>query len=212
MNRIVGSSTYVYEFFYDVSKTNEILNDILSQDINWTNLRKVGHKFNYGYLNNETQSSYYHKELFEWFDKCLAKVANAHFPHLNLAICDSWLTKSEKNDMANRHTHHQSIFTGVFYLNNNPNSKLNLYFDDPINQKLNFLIGRIKENIVPITPEAGKLIIFPSDTPHTVDMHLSDTPRYSLVFGTFFNSNLHIKANGESHYAQRLTLDVKFNK
>jgi uncharacterized protein (TIGR02466 family) len=214
MNTISGSSTNIYEFDYDTILTDLVVDDILKQKFHYYSLHQYGHQFTAGHLDNDEKSSYYHIDLFNWFQSCINKVSAIHFPYLNLAICDSWLTRSDPNEYASRHTHTHSVFTGVFYLTTHEGSKLNLFFPDPISQKFGFLLGKdiVRETKISIAPTKGKLIIFPSDTPHVVDRHTSSETRYSLVFNTFFNKALHVKPNGMTMDTFRLTLDVGFNK
>lgn len=214
MNKLVGSSTYIYQFDCDPVLTEQVVNDISKQKFHYYSLYQQGHQFKAAHLDNEKRSSYFHDDLFNWFQSCINEVSSIHFPYLNLAICDSWITKSEPNEFASMHTHTHSVFTGVYYLTTHEGSNLNLFFPDPVSQKFSFLLGKrmVSESKVSITPTKGKLIIFPSDTPHTVDKHTSLETRYSLVFNTFFNKALHVMPNGMTMDTFRLNLDVNFNK
>lgn len=214
MDTLQGPSVNVYEFTCDDNLADRICNDVLQQQMHWYDLSNFGHQFSAGHLENDKKSSYYDEELFKWFQLCINKVSSIHFPFYNLAICDSWLTRSEPGQFASRHVHTHSVFTGVFYLTTHDGSKLNLFFPDPISQKFSFLLGKdvVRESKLSIAPTKGKLIIFPSDTPHVVDRHTSKETRYSLVFNTFFNKTLHVRPNGMLNDTFRLTLDVKFNK
>jgi len=212
MNKIVGSSNNLYEFQCDSTLTDSVVEDIFKQKFHYYTF--ATHQFKAAHLNNDKKSSYYHEELFKWFQSCINKVCSVHFPYLNLAICDSWITKTEPNDFASLHVHTHSIFTGVFYITSHEGSCLNLFYPDPLTEKFKFLLGKniVKENKISVTPTKGKLIIFPSDIPHTVDRHTSAETRYSLVFNTFFNKALHVTQNGITQDTFRLTLDVNFNK
>lgn len=214
MDTLQGPSVNVYEFNCESSLTDRVIDNILQQNFHWYALHNYGHQFKAGHLDQDKKPSYYDEELFNWFQICINKVSNIHFPYMSMAICDSWLTRSEPGDFASRHVHTHSIFTGVFYLTTHEGSKLNLFFPDPISQKFSFLLGKdvIRETKMAITPTKGKLVIFPSDTAHVVDKHTSTETRYSLVFNTFFNKALHVRQNGMLNDTFRLSLDVNFNK
>ena len=105
----------------------------------------------------------------------------------SLKITQSWVNYSEKGKAHTFHTHSNSIFSGVFYLQSDLDSPNVMFFNRAPNQ-YQFENGGdtpFTGNMFRCNPDPGSLIIFPSNLPHAVETNMSDTPRISLSFNTF---------------------------
>ena len=118
-------------------------------------------------------------------------------------ITQSWLNLNSKGEYANIHVHPNSIFSGVFYFN-----------ADPETDKLYFTSGKYLQ--ITINPshcdllnsrtwwfpaETGKLLIFPSDLQHFVETVQTDEDRISLAFNVFIRGTI-----GAEHSLDMLVL------
>ena len=126
----------------------------------------------------------------DYFDKVIS-TANNITPY----ITQSWLNYTETNQFHHKHTHPNSLVSGVFYIN----------CDDKFD-KIKFF----KEDYKTIKPEikdwniwnseswwfsvkTGDIILFPSSLTHMVETKQGDNTRISLAFNVFikgtFGSN-----------------------
>ena len=108
------------------------------------------------------------------------------YPPAPLAMPNSWITKTQKNEYAHIHTHQGSHISGVYYIKTNGIDG-NLYFPN-IHRSLasNPIIGcSTEETLAPL--ETGILMLFPSDLCHGVKENKTDNVRYSLSFDICIN-------------------------
>lgn len=108
----------------------------------------------------------------------------------SLRITTSWITKTESNESHHRHTHKNSILSGVYYWEDSIKSPL--IFENPNIDKSNFDLkcrthDRLNSENYLLGVENNCLIIFPSWLYHSVNTVLED--RYSLAFNTFFKTD-----------------------
>jgi hypothetical protein len=75
-----------------------------------------------------------------------------------------WGTKQSKSHYTKRHSHPQSVYTCVFYLNDDDN---------------NLIIPKLDREVV---PKKGKLIIFNGFLDHRTRRIVKDKERYSIAF------------------------------
>ena len=100
-------------------------------------------------------------------------------------ITTSWFTRTEKGQSSNYHNHHNSMYSGILYLQTDDNSG-NISFEDYSNHK-RFLCDPIKWNIYnsseyKFKPVDCLLIFFPSEIYHKILKNNSDIIRVSLAF------------------------------
>ena len=128
------------------------------------------------------------KELF-FLKKKIEKVFNEYknkilrYENVNFRITTSWFTKTEYGQKSDFHKHSNCMFSAVFYINQPTNSATITFkiFEDK-----SFLITPVEWNIYNATgwtfnPKKHDLLIFPSETYHKIDKHLSNEERYSLA-------------------------------
>lgn len=97
-------------------------------------------------------------------------------------ITTSWFTKTEKNQFSIMHNHANSMFSAVYYFDNNLNSEIKFekkslsMFELTPHEHNDYNSGTTTMSI-----ENGTLIIFPSYLPHQVMQHKDDSVRKSLA-------------------------------
>jgi uncharacterized protein (TIGR02466 family) len=109
-----------------------------------------------------------------------------------LVITQSWCNTNPKGSIHHKHTHANSIVSGVFYFKIDKHLppimfykthfetfKLNIEKNNSLNSETFFL---------PLV--SGELILFPSDLTHSVPKNTSDEVRISLSFNTFVTDSL----------------------
>jgi hypothetical protein len=212
MKTIPLASYNIFEFECDDELTNKILTDIKNQQIFWQSTGLDDDKYNNdeynyaGYLGStDSPIPYYHHELFNWFDDCLKTISKNHFDNIMLTICDSWLTKSNLGQYTIMHTHRASIYSGLFYLStHNTAETIFEYKDITIKNLLGNAGGHIKVNTFVSRPKKNKLIIFPSDILHGVNINKDiRQTRHTLSFNTFYDGIISSMKTG--------MLDIKVN-
>ena len=108
-----------------------------------------------------------------------------------LEICNYWININYTNNHNSRHTHPDTAFAGVFYLNNEEDhgdivfSKPGVDLEKHIlrSQKMHSYIKKNCSNFV-IKPQKKDILMFPGFIPHQVQPNLSEKPRISMAFNT----------------------------
>lgn len=104
-----------------------------------------------------------------------------------LYITESWINYTNKNQSHHKHSHDNSLVSGVFYFNTIENdaitfykkkSGLSLSFDTETDNVFNSLSYKL-----PVSN--NMLILFPSELEHEVDINIQDKTRISLSFNVF---------------------------
>jgi uncharacterized protein (TIGR02466 family) len=118
--------------------------------------------------------------------------------NIEFYITNSWLMKHKSGQWAQRHTHANSLLSGIFYLQVNENTGSLLFekglshigifpsiFDIPFQKDTQFNFTKFS-----IRPNNNDLILFPSHLPHSVEVNNSNEDRYCLSFNVFVKGNL----------------------
>ena len=108
----------------------------------------------------------------------------------NYMITTSWITNVDEGGSAQRHLHKNSLYSGVYYFQNDyPEGCAQLEFTSPVIQLSDFMVcpeesdcGVINSHSWTITPRPKLLILFPSYVNHQVLVHKNDKSRRSLAF------------------------------
>lgn len=102
-------------------------------------------------------------------------------------ITQSWINYTSKNDYHHVHTHTNSLFSGVFYINTIDQDKIFFYRDTfPVfdfTEDKNYNLYTALDWHFPVTN--NDLIIFPSNIRHSVAINESNNVRISLAFNTY---------------------------
>ena len=96
----------------------------------------------------------------------------------------SWVNMHQHMERANDHSHRNSLYSGVVYLQTHPNCGDIMFMDqrhrhlDPRRAEVNVYSAKSWK----ITPQTGMVLIFPSELVHCVEPNMDHNRRYSLAF------------------------------
>ena len=152
--------------------------------------------------------SYFNPELFSFLEGYLSEISADHYrPEAKLSITECWGTINHKFQRHHRHTHPNSILSGIIYLTDSE-AATEFYLDNPWHWSES-VIQTAKEGfnkvICKVTPSAGKVIIFPSNIEHGTAANLSNDKRITLSFNSFISGNI----GRESTYLDITSKSVK---
>lgn len=153
----------------------------------------------YNKIHSHTEN-FYDATLYTWFDKCLEEVHKQLLfkKTIKIEITSCWANKTSRMQSHHKHTHPNSLFSGVYYPENSTSplifSTQNIWFQHfPQLLLTDNGFENDKHLGMPVTgkylPKKGSLIIFPSYISHGV-AGVSDKDRYSIAFNTFVSGNL----------------------
>ena len=108
-------------------------------------------------------------------------------------ITTSWVNRSNNNDYHTSHWHSNSLISGVYYINTNPDSGAIVFHKDKAHKNLwgdTLRIDWDKETdynteAVGVLPNPNDILLFPSILAHSVMTNRSNESRYSLAFNVF---------------------------
>ncbi len=127
--------------------------------------------------------------LRSWVEDCLSEYFKATVNPSNdiqLRITQSWFNYSETGQWHHKHTHPNSLVSGVFYLNTNSDDKI--YFHRSGYQQFKFtpqdwnLYNTESWWFEAVT---GRLVLFPSSLEHSVPNVTGEAVRISMSFNSF---------------------------
>ena len=173
-----------YEFQSNSLLIDEINKDLLDSDKLYENPNTYNQS-----LRTKNYQNFYNENFYEWVINCLFSIKKDLFipSTLELVITDCWINKTSKLQGHHIHTHPNSFLSGIFYLTSHISAKTSFIFDNYWYDSLH-LFNIPKPPIeIQITPEAGKMILFPSHIKHKVSALTSDEIRYSVSFNVFFS-------------------------
>jgi uncharacterized protein (TIGR02466 family) len=131
--------------------------------------------------------SFIEESINTYFDSIICPSGNIT-PYITL----SWMNYTNKGQHHHKHSHVNSIVSGVFYINVDPNQD-KIYFYNDRHQAIH-LTPKTYNNYNSQTwwlPVANnELILFPSELPHGVEKVTGDTTRISLAFNVFVKGDL----------------------
>jgi uncharacterized protein (TIGR02466 family) len=112
---------------------------------------------------------------------------------LTWPITTSWVNRSNKDDYHTSHWHSNSLISGVFYINTNPDSGAIVFHKDKSHRNLwgdTLKVDWDKETdynteAVGVLPKSNEILLFPSILAHSVMTNTSNESRYSLAFNVF---------------------------
>jgi uncharacterized protein (TIGR02466 family) len=124
----------------------------------------------------------------DYFDKVISP-ANNITPY----ITQSWLNYTETNQYHHKHTHPNSLVSGVFYVNSNEEFDKIKFFKDNIHNtiKLETKDWNIwNSETWWFSVKTGDIIMFPSSLTHMVESKQGDNTRISLAFNVFIKGTI----------------------
>ena len=118
----------------------------------------------------------------DYFDKVVSP-ANNITPY----ITQSWLNYTETNQYHHKHSHSNSLVSGVFYINcHEEHDKIKFFNDKYSNINLEIKDWNIWNSESWWFPvKTGDIILFPSSLTHMVETKQGDNTRISLAFNVF---------------------------
>ena len=148
---------------------------------------------NNNYILNEKPFVNIKKELDlrvqDYFDKVISP-ANNITPY----ITQSWLNYTETNQYHHKHTHPNSLVSGVFYINcHEEHDKIKFFNDNYKTIKLEIKDWNLYNSESWWFPvKTGDLVMFPSSLTHMVETKQGDNTRISLAFNVFIKGTIGI--------------------
>lgn len=135
-------------------------------------------------LEHETMQS-----LRDWLNACLHKYFREVYgvgQSTHLHICQSWANYSEPGQFHHAHRHQNSLISGVFYVQCNPDDKIQFLRDGYQQLQIHPETWNLYNAVSWWLPvNEGLLLLFPSDTIHEVPTVQGDRVRISIAFNTF---------------------------
>jgi len=122
-------------------------------------------------------------DLNKWIDTMVQAYVEQNKIKKPVTVKNSWFNIYKKYDYQEFHKHPESIISTIYFLKADKNSS-RVVFKTPKDDMFNIKFSENSpENLelVYYTPEAGKLLIFPSNISHSVEQHLSDNTRITLA-------------------------------
>ena len=106
---------------------------------------------------------------------------------ISLAITQSWVNYTKKGEYHHRHSHQNSLVSGVFYINSDIGKDKIKFFHSNYEQLKIFPKDWNTFNSESwwFPAATGDLLLFPSRLEHMVETVISDDTRVSLSFNTF---------------------------
>lgn len=111
---------------------------------------------------------------------------------LELYITQSWVNYTKNGESHHRHTHPNSIISGVFYCQSNDETD-KIHFHKNIIREIKIVPSEFhvyNSDVWWIPAKTGTLLIFPSTLSHSVDPIQSQKTRISLSFNTFVKGKI----------------------
>jgi uncharacterized protein (TIGR02466 family) len=146
---------------------------------------------NNNYILNEKPFVNIKKELDlivqDYFNKVISP-ANNITPY----ITQSWLNYTEKNQYHHKHSHQNSLVSGVFYINcHEEHDKIKFFNDNYKTIKLEIKDWNMwNSESWWFSVKTGDVILFPSSLTHMVETKEGDNTRISLAFNVFIKGTV----------------------
>lgn len=142
-------------------------------------------------------------EFTEWVDECIAATAKEFSTDCTFKISQMWASKSKKGQHVDAHLHPNSVFSGIYCLDDCVDRILFLHDAVWFGKTASIRPFKKHNNLVatPYTPTKGALIIFPSNLEHmsekvtykdrvTINFNtvpVGDIGNYDGLFGASFD-------------------------
>ena len=112
--------------------------------------------------------------------------------NMKLYITQSWLNWTTAGEFHHRHFHHNSLVSGVLYIDVDENLDSIVFHRREHNQLQPIYQNYNQFNSPDYTIKINNsmLLLFPSDLSHSVDVKSGDNVRVSLAFNTFFKGTM----------------------
>jgi uncharacterized protein (TIGR02466 family) len=142
---------------------------------------------NYRYILRDKEMKDIAKSIDEAVDYFFQNIMSPKHKDVKLYTTQSWLNYTEEGQYHHKHSHPNSIVSGVFYIDSDPENDKIFFYKDGYKQ-----IKFPSENFNPFNSESwwfpvktGDIILFPSHFTHMVETKNGKNRRTSLAFNTF---------------------------
>jgi len=181
--------------------TTKIDRGFTKQELNFVKEQKKHCSKNEGNINSKDNYILNRKE-FKNIKKFLDKHCKNYLDtlicpkdNIELYITQSWLNYTEANQYHHRHTHPNSVVSGVLYFDSDIKNDKILFSNSREYQQIKPETDKTKYNLWNsetwfFTVETGNLFMFPSSTTHQVETKKGNNTRISLAFNTFYKGSL----------------------
>ena len=179
----------IYKFKCDLDLVKKVYNEVLQLD----EKKYVGTASGF-----QIYPDYFHNELFDFFDSCLLEIKKKYLKeNVALPIVDCWVNRYPPLENAKEHYHSNSLISGNFYLSTHPDegstrfTKIHPWFSVATEDNINYynifdVFTNPYKDYHQIFPEAGTLILFPSNLLHyTKPCTKSKTIKHTIAFNAF---------------------------
>lgn len=129
--------------------------------------------------------------LRDWLEDCVGeyfKATKNPKGDAHLRITQSWFNYSQQGQWHHQHAHSNSLVSGVFYLNTNPDDRIYFYRPGWRWQQIKFSAAdwnTYNSESWWFEAVTGRLILFPSSLDHGVHVVTGEDVRISMSFNTF---------------------------
>ena len=111
-------------------------------------------------------------------------------------ITQSWINFTEPNGFHHKHIHQNSVLSGVFYIDVEPDDRIDFYREDIYPFQFDYEnFDLLNANAWWMPAISSKLYLFPSKLTHGVNPTTGKSTRISLSFNTFFKGTIGISGN-----------------
>lgn len=143
------------------------------------------------YINHNDSTKEEYVELFSTVQNVIDALSN-HYQIHKLQIRNAWVNVNSSKSITGAHNHSESVLSGVYYASAGAGSG-NLEFISPVTASAYTFrpgsrtgMNRFNSDAWTVTPNTGKLIIFPSWLYHYVRLNTDDATRISIAFNANF--------------------------
>jgi len=178
--------------------TNKLDREFTKKEINFFTKEKEKKLENVGnnssdnnYILNSSELKNLKQELDEIVKDYFKKVISID-EKASPYITQSWLNWTSENEFHHRHSHSNSIVSGVLYIDvDEKQDKINFFK----NENCQIYIREKEPNIfntnnVSLVVKNGLIVLFPSYLDHAVDVKKGNNVRISLAFNTFVKGTI----------------------
>ena len=174
----------IYDHQYD-----EDLGDLENECIKRSTLDSGQVFTNFGgwHSNNISSNDDFFSEFILEIEKQANNFAKEIEINQSLKLSNLWININGYKDFNLRHTHENSIISGVFYVKA-PDKSSKITFYHPASKlmvrewNINLKRNNYTSSVWSITPQKGRLLLFPSWLEHEVSPNLSQESRISISF------------------------------
>ena len=186
---------FIHSLFATPVYVTELNRKFTSKEINFKKIKRVKNAGNYrsndSYILNTKQFSNLKKELDivikDYFDKIISPKNN-----ITPYITQSWLNYTGTNEHHPKHQHHNSLVSGVLYMDANEKfDQVEFHknnYDMIMPEVKNFNSFNSESWWLPI--KTGQIMLFPSSVSHSVSIKKGKNTRVSLAFNIFIKGSV----------------------